>query len=411
MQNILFLTLSNVSNIDESGIYQDLLREFARRGHRIFVVSPTERRNQEKTHLIKNDNATILRVRTGNIQKTSLIEKGIATVLLEMQYISAIKKYLSDITFDLILYSTPPITLAGAVQYVKKRDGAKSYLMLKDIFPQNSVDLGMLSKSGIKGLVYKYFRYKEKSLYALSDKIGCMSQANVEYILKHNTDISSDKVEICPNCVELIDMRVSEEEKSEIRKKYDLPLDKKIFVYGGNLGRPQDVPFIVECLKACAGIEEAYFVIAGSGTDKHFLEEYVEFEKPSHVKMFGQMPKDEYDKMIACCDVGLIFLDHRFTMPNFPSRLLSYMQAGLPVLAATDPNTDVGKVIVDGGFGWWCESTDIEPFNRFLNEICTNPKLAKEKGKNARKYYETHYTSKIAYQQILDGLERVANRV
>ena len=115
MQNILFLTLSNVSNIDESGIYQDLLREFARKGHRVFVVSPTERRNKEKTHLIKKDNANILRVKTGNIQKTNLIEKGIATILFESQYISAIKKYLSDVKFDLILYSTPPITLAGAV--------------------------------------------------------------------------------------------------------------------------------------------------------------------------------------------------------------------------------------------------------------------------------------------------------
>ena len=115
MQNILFLTLSNVRDIDDRGIYQDLLREFARTGYRVFVVSPTERRNKEKTHLIQNKNATILRVKTGNIQKTNLIEKGIATILLESQYISAIKKYLSDIKFDLVLYSTPPITLAGEI--------------------------------------------------------------------------------------------------------------------------------------------------------------------------------------------------------------------------------------------------------------------------------------------------------
>ena len=104
MQNILFLTLSNVSNIGESGIYQDLLREFARKGHKVFIVSPTERRNHEKTHLIKNDNVNILRVKTGNIQKTNLIEKGIATVLLETQYISAIKKYLFNVNFYRVAY-------------------------------------------------------------------------------------------------------------------------------------------------------------------------------------------------------------------------------------------------------------------------------------------------------------------
>ena len=95
----------------------------------------------------------------------------------------------------------------------------------------------------------------------------------------------------------------------------------------------------------------------------------METEKPSHVKLFGFIPKAEYDKMIACCDVGLIFLDYRFTIPNFPSRLLSYMQAGLPVLACTDPNTDVGKVIVDGGFGWWCESDIPQLFKKKVLEL------------------------------------------
>ena len=74
------------------------------------------------------------------------------------------------------------------------------------------------------------------------------------------------------------------------------------------------------------------------------------------MKLMKELPKEEYDQMIASCDVGMIFLDHRFTIPNFPSRLLNYMQVKLPVLAVTDPNTDVGKVIVDGEFGWWCES-------------------------------------------------------
>jgi aspartate 1-decarboxylase len=54
--------------------------------------------------------------------------------------------------------------------------------MLKDIFPQNAVDLGMIKTTGIKSLLYKYFRRKEKGLYFISDRIGCMSQANVDYV-------------------------------------------------------------------------------------------------------------------------------------------------------------------------------------------------------------------------------------
>ncbi len=401
--NVLFLTIGRMESIEAHSIYPDLLRQFRDHGHDIYIVSPRERRTGLKTELIETDHVHMLYVRIGNITKCGFIEKGVSTIMIETQFKSAIKKHFRNIHFDLIMYSTPPITLVGVVEYAKKRNGAKTYLLLKDIFPQNSVDLGMLSKSGIKGLMYKFFRRKEKKLYAISDRIGCMSQANAEYILKHNSEISQDKVEICPNSVDPIDMRISEEEKLEIRKKYDLPLDKKIFVYGGNLGRPQDVPFIVACLKACEDIKDGYFVIAGSGTDRHFLEEYVEAEKPSHVKLFGFIPKAEYDKMIACCDVGLIFLDHRFTIPNFPSRLLSYMQAGLPVLACTDPNTDVGRVIADGGFGWWCESDDADGFKNALQKCLLD---LDSRGESAWDYLNDHYRAEMGYEMIIDKGEK-----
>ena len=172
--NVLFLTLFEINSIENKGIYEDLLREFVKNKHHVFIVSPTERRNGEQTHIIKQKGCRILKVRTGNIQKTNIIEKGISTVLLEHQFINAIKRCFRKVKFDLVLYSTPPITLAGAVEYVKKRDGAKTYLLLKDIFPQNAVDIGMMSKTGIKGVLYKFFRSKEKKLYALCDHIGCM---------------------------------------------------------------------------------------------------------------------------------------------------------------------------------------------------------------------------------------------
>lgn len=365
---ILFLSLLDFNSFNERNIYTDLLREFIKHGHEVYCVSPAERRTGIDTHL--RENGHLLKLKIGNTQKTNVLEKGISTLLIEHQYLRAIDKYFSNVVFDLILYATPPITLAGVIQHIKQRDGARTYLMLKDIFPQNAVDLGMMSKTGMKGLIYRYFRSKEKKLYALSDRIGCMSQANVDYLLKHNPEIPHEKVEICPNCIEVRDIRLNQAEREEMRTKYGIPQNKKIFVYGGNLGKPQDVPFIVKCLKSCESIQDAYFVIAGSGTDRHILEEYVAEENPSHVKLFGHIPKDEYDSMIACCDVGLIFLNHRFTIPNFPSRLLSYMQAGLPVLACTDPNTDIGKVIVDGGFGWWCKECDISAYVNLIKVCC-----------------------------------------
>ncbi len=401
--NVLFLSLLDFDSFEERNIYSDLLREFIKNGHKVYCVSPVEKRKRKKTHLLRFEGSSILKLKIGNIQKVNVIEKGISTLRIESFFIRGIKKYFSDVKFDLILYATPPVTFAKVICFVKKRDGAKSYLMLKDIFPQNSVDLELLKTTGIKGFIYKYFRKKEKKLYQISDKIGCMSKANIEYVLKHNPKISSDKVELCPNSIEIIDMRVFDEERIGLREKYGLPLDKRIFVYGGNLGRPQDVAFIVKCLKECKEMEGVYFVIAGNGTDRHFLEEYIESDKPAHVKLFGQISKNEYDKMIACCDVGLIFLDHRFTIPNFPSRLLSYMQAGLPVLACTDSNTDVGKIAIDGGFGWEVLSNEVYGFVDAVRSVLgTNSAKLKEMADNGFKYLLENYCVSKSYEIITD---------
>lgn len=379
--NVLFLTLYDFNSIEEHNIYPDLLREFTKHDHKVYIISPVERRKKQDTHIIEEGMATILKLRIGNTQKTNIVEKGISTLRIEPQFIAGIKKYFSKIKFDLVLYSTPPITFCKAIEYVKKRDGAKTYLLLKDIFPQNAVDLGMMKKNGIKGLLYKSFRKKEKKLYRISDRIGCMSQANADYVLKHNPEVDSSIVEVCPNSIEPIDVSIDLETRESIRKKYEIPLDKKIFVYGGNLGKPQGIDFMVDCLRTQRDNVDIFFLIIGDGTEYGVIESYLNEERPQHVKLMRRLPKADYDMLVAASDVGLIFLDHRFTIPNFPSRLLNYMQAKIPVFAVTDPNTDIGKVIVEGGFGWWCESNSTDSFNRRIRCImnCGNLESMGEK--------------------------------
>ena len=400
--NVLFLTLCDIRTLDTSGIYEDLLREFTHQGHQVYVVSPSERRTGGKTGMLSG-NDHILKVKTGNTTQTNLIEKGISTILIESQFKAAIKKHLSHVKFDLILYSTPPITLAGAIQYVKKRDGAKTYLLLKDIFPQNAVDIGMMSKTGPKAALYQFFRQKEKQLYALSDWIGCMSPANVRFVLENNPQVPADRVEVCPNSIEPQDLSLDEQGRAEMRQKYGIPEDKKVFVYGGNLGKPQGIPFLIDCLKSQRQNEDAFFLIVGSGTEYDLLEHYVAESAQANVKLMRQLPKEDYDRMIAACDVGMIFLDHRFTIPNFPSRLLSYMQARLPVLACTDSNTDIGEIITAGGFGWWCRSDNVADFCKNINMAIEAPLT--EMGKRGAEYMEKNYHVRRGCEIILSHLD------
>src|SRR5690606_32989314 len=190
---ILFLTMSSILTLEQRGIYTDLLNEFVKRGHEVYIVSPVERRLRLPTKVREFKRAKILNIKTLNLTKSSLLEKGLGQLLVEKQYLRGIKKYFGYTRFDLVLYSTPPITFSKVIKYIKMRDGAFAYLLLKDIFPQNAVDMKMIRANGI---IHRYFRAKEKELYKLSDTIGCMSPANVEHILKHNPEITQEKVEV-----------------------------------------------------------------------------------------------------------------------------------------------------------------------------------------------------------------------
>ena len=359
--NILFLTMaSGLRNVSASGIYTDLMRKFRDEGHEVYIIYPNERRTGRPTSIEVSNGVHCLGVRTLNVTKTSIIEKGIGQLLLEDLFMRAMNKYFSDIRFDLILYSTPPITFNKVIKEARKRNPqATTYLMLKDIFPQNAVDLGMMTKMGIKGMLYRMFRKKEKELYRISDFVGCMSPANVRYVLEHNPEVKAEKVEIAPNSYDVASPQPSPEGKG-IRKALGLPVDIPIFIYGGNMGKPQGIPFLVECMKAVKDREDCHFVVVGDGTEYHKLEAFVKECCPKAVSVFQRLPKEDYDKLAEACDVGLIFLDYRFTIPNYPSRLLPYLMTRKPIIACTDPNCDTGTLAEENGYQFFLDNYTTE---------------------------------------------------
>ena len=427
-----------MESIESRGIYQDLMRKFRDEGHNVYIVTQAERRCHKDTQLLEIDDAHILRVKTFNVTKTSIIEKGIGTLLIERQFKAAIKKYLGDVKFDLITYSTPPITFTNVVKYLKQQNPqAVSYLQLKDIFPQNAVDVGMLQGMPVQGSwfkvhgwvarakyqLYKYFRRKEKKLYALSDYIGCMSPANVEFVLKHNPEVEASRVEVAPNSVELKtntdDTNLTDKELREkneryyIRKKYELPTDKPVFIYGGNLGKPQGIDYLIKCLDANKNRTDCHFVVVGTGTEFPKLQEWysghtdntdnslanTNSTNHTNVTVMKGLPKEDYDMLVRNCDVGLIFLDHRFTIPNYPSRLLSYLEYKMPVICATDVNTDIGRIAEENGYGYWCESVKLEDFTALVDKMLASDRKAM--GEKGYEFLKNNYLVEHTYNTIM----------
>ena len=404
--NILFLTMSSgFTNIEARGIYTDLMRKFRDEGHDVYIIHPNERRTGKPTEVKTEGRIHCLGVRTLNVTKTNVVEKGVGQLLLESQFKRALKTHFGNIKFDIILYSTPPITFNNVIKYAKKvSDGkAMTYLLLKDIFPQNAVDMNMLSKTGVKSVLYKMFRRKEEELYRLSDFIGCMSPANVRDGLKHNPEVSADKVEIAPNSVDLVPSEVEDEgESAAILTRYGLPTDKPIFIYGGNLGIPQGIPFLIDCLEANANRTDCHFVIVGSGTYYQRLSDWYNKRKPKAVTVMKGLPKVDYDRLVRACHVGLIFLDYRFTIPNFPSRLLSYLEYKMPVIACTDHNCDTGYIAEENGFGIYAPSNDVKAFTYAVDKILTVD--IKSMGEKGYEFMKANYLVEHTYNAVMKHL-------
>jgi hypothetical protein len=393
---ILFLTLVRIESIESQGIYQDLLRKFRDNGHDLTIVSPNERKYAKNTKFFKEMGVNILNVWTTNIQKTNIIEKGITTLIIEFFYLRAIKKYIYYRDFDLILYSTPPITFTNLIRFIKNESNAKTYLLLKDIFPQNAIDLKLFAHGGF---LYKYFRKKEKLLYRISDNIGCMSPANLSYLLKHNPELEENKLEVNPNSIEV--RKESAINEFYLFNKYQIPEDKILFIFGGNLGIPQGIDFLKKNISYCLSIKDAFFLIVGDGTEYQNLKDWIQFEDIKNTRLIKELPKCEYDAIIKISHVGLIFLNPIFTIPNFPSRILSYMQNSLPVICATDLATDIGILAVENNFGYNCLTSDFEAFFDCVTNLL-NKDVRKIMGENSFNYLKNQYNVDISYKKILD---------
>lgn len=365
---ILFISLSKIESFEDEGIYSDLLHEFIINDHEVTVITPDS--EMKERHLkIKSLKNNIIKIKVPQVSGLkSKIVKGINTVLFPHILWNRMKSLINVKKFDLVIYPTPPISIERIIQKIKKTNkNIQTFLLLKDIFPQNAVDLEYFSKSSI---IFKYFRKQEMRLYNVSDSIGCMSQGNRQFILKNNEYLAESDITIVPNSISInrVCGRVQAEVKQIKRNEFQLPIEKKIIVYAGNLGKPQSIDFLIESLEKIKESENfVHFAFCGSGTDANKLKKYC-IDNPTQCSYYGQLSKLKSDELISISDYGLILLDARFTIPNIPSRMLSYMKFGLPLIALTDINTDIKDTIIENNLGYWAESRG-EEMKNIINSI------------------------------------------
>jgi glycosyltransferase involved in cell wall biosynthesis len=240
----------------------------------------------------------------------------------------------------------------------------------------------------------------EKKLYRISDTIGCLSPANVNYLARRFPEVSN-KLEVNPNCIDLSLIPVIEETKKQIRSRWDIPLNATVFLYGGNLGKPQGLDFLLEIINACKHqVPDAYFLIVGDGTDYRKITDWFKLYKPVNARIIQKLAKNDFDPLAYSCDVGLILLRKEFTIPNFPSRLLSYLENKIPVLAITDINSDIGKIAEKNNFGKWVLYGDLEESIKQIIFFNDKSDYRQQFGENGFSFLLKNYSSVNSFQLI-----------
>ena len=220
--------------------------------------------------------------------------------------------------------------------------------------------------------------------------------------MEHEKDIPREKIGLCPNAIKIHDETLSNHEKAALRRRYGLPVDQTILLYGGNVGKPQGVDYILRCLRQLKDRKDVCVLIVGSGTEYHCLEEYRQQMQQENLILMKEISPADFDRLTACCDIGLVFLDHRFTIPNFPSRILSYMQASIPLLTATDTATDLRQIVEENGFGRCCESVNEKEFVAALDSMLASDLPAM--GQKGRAYLEQEYDVEKVCDAVLQTL-------
>ncbi len=368
-------------------IYTDLACALREAGHSVTVVVPEGSSLHTKTLRLTERGLDVLRVVVGEYYNVSFLKKGITTLKMPFMMKRAVKKELIDMGFDLVLFESPPVTSSSLVAYCKKLFCCPSFLMLKDIFPQNAVDLGIIKKGSP---LHWYFARQEKRLYAAADTIGCMSKGNREYVLAHNPALSPERVVLFPNTKRISPL--ARPKRFPERERLGIPAHTRVFLFGGNMGRPQFVDLLCKGVKACKDDENIFLLFVGRGTERGRIQKAIEESGAKNALLVDNLPRDQYEALGRECDAGLVILNPRFTIPNYPSRILSYMENAIPVLAATDRNTDFKALIEESGCGIWCWSGDEEGFVAALRQLAVMPKEALDAmGRRGRVYLEEHF--------------------
>jgi len=372
-------------------LIHDLAVEFHRLGHEPIVVAPDENILTENQVSYENG-VRVMRIRTGKIKSANKLIRAFNEMSLSKIIWKKGKHFFYENPCNLIVYYSPSIFFGSLVKRLKKLFVCPSYLILRDIFPQWAVDAGILRR----GIVYNYFKLKERQNYRAADIIGVQSSGNLRYFKENGLD-KEYHLEVLYNWTTLAEENI---QPSSYRVHLGLQ-NKVVFFYGGNIGVAQDIDNIIRLAENLRNESSAYILLVGEGSEVNRLKSKITLKGLTNIAIHDPLDQQEYLSMLSEFDVGLISLDRRLRTQNFPGKMLGYMYHAKPILASINRGNDLKEILEDKQAGLVCFNGEDEIFATHARSLLADANLRHRLGSNARALLENTFSVSQAAGQIL----------
>ncbi|WP_178076615.1 glycosyltransferase family 4 protein [Pseudomonas sp. 43NM1] len=397
IKDVVLLTTKYADDKKDAWLTNELAYSLDQDGHNVSVVVFSWLKNEPVSFTKVIDGITVIRVKLPEIfYNTGVVGTALKIFIFPFLARYEVRKQVKKC--DLLIANTPCVTILGLSRFFRKKYNAKSYLVCWDFFPYYLKDLGAIRNK----LFFGFFRHLEELMYKSFDRIGCMTDGNAQFLSENFPAVDKERVEILPLWAKIKD--VEPIDKSAVRLKYNLPSTSFIAVYGGAMSIVQELENILELAVLYSG-SEVTFLFIGRGTEKDRLEKLASARGLENVKFIDYVPRDEYQHVVQACDVGLISLSRKLTVPSFPSKSLDYFKVSLPVLASLDPVTDFGTILEDKiSAGFAVVAGDVASLKRKLDLLISDAELCAALGANGRRYYEKYLSVENARSIIMSSL-------
>ena len=373
---------------------RDLTREFAAQGHETTVIVPSS--GLDVPWKIESVNgATVLRCRTPGTKDIGYVRRTINEMRLPYVLLRALRESeLSRARWDGVVWYAPSIFLGPIVRVLRRENRCRSYLILRDIFPEWAVDMGLMRR----GLAYQFFKLVERYQYSVADTIGVQTMANLPYMSKWAKQ-PGRRLEVLQNWLsDALNTGCC------IRIEQSKLAGRKIFVYAGNMGVAQGMDIFIDLAARMRTRKDVGFLFVGRGRDAARVAATAEAQNLDNLVYYDEIEPVEIPGLLAQCHVGIVALDPRHKTHNIPGKFLTYIQAGMPVLARTNPGNDLERLINDERVGRVCAGGDAAMLQRLAEELISDPVELQAMRDRGRALSKRLFSSAAAVRQIVAAL-------